>query len=66
MELRVGGKFKIAKNLGEGSFGKLFSGNNLKTGDEVAIKLEKSDTDTPMLQYEASIYKKLAGSPGIP
>ena len=49
MELRVGGKFKIAKNLGEGSFGKLFSGNNLKTGDEVAIKLEKSDTDTPML-----------------
>ena len=66
MELRVGGKFKIAKRLGKGAFGDLYSGNNLKTGDEVAIKLEKSDTATPMLHYEAKIYEKLAGQAGIP
>lgn len=62
MELRVGGKFKIAKILGEGAFGKLYSGNNLKTGDEVAIKMERTDARYPMLQYEASVYKKLQGN----
>ena len=66
MELRVGGKFKIAKILGEGAFGKLYSGNNLKTGDEVAIKMERTDAKYPMLQYEASVYKKLIGNQGIP
>ena len=30
------------------------------------IKLEKLETEQPMLQYEAKIYEKLAGSLGIP
>ena len=39
VELRVGGKFRFTKKLGNGAFGDIFSGVNIKTGEEVAIKL---------------------------
>lgn len=47
MEIRVGGKYKITKKLGEGSYGMLYSGVNLKTNEDVAIKLEKLDCEYP-------------------
>ena len=40
MEIRVGGKYKLLKQLGEGAFGQLYSGVNIKTNEEVAIKIE--------------------------
>jgi len=40
-EIIVGGKYKLTKRLGEGAFGKLYVGVNTKTGEEVAIKLER-------------------------
>lgn len=39
MELRVGGKYKLTKKLGNGAFGDIYSGVNIKTNEEVAIKL---------------------------
>ena len=39
MELRVGGKYKVMKRLGQGAFGEIYSGVNVKTNEEVAIKL---------------------------
>lgn len=39
MELRVGGKYKLTKRLGQGAFGDIYSGVNIKTNEEVAIKL---------------------------
>jgi len=39
MELRVGGKYRFSKRLGSGAFGDLYSGVNIKTNEEVAIKL---------------------------
>lgn len=39
MELRVGGKYKLTKKLGSGAFGDIFAGVNIKTNEEVAVKL---------------------------
>jgi hypothetical protein len=42
MELRVGGKYKFTKRLGAGAFGDIYSGVNIKSNEEVAIKLVSS------------------------
>ncbi len=39
MDIRIGGKYKLGKMLGEGSFGAIFLGTNIKTNEEVAIKI---------------------------
>ena len=40
VELRVGGKYRFIKKLGGGSFGDIYTGVNIKSNEEVAIKLE--------------------------
>lgn len=39
VELRVAGRYKLTKKIGHGAFGDIFQGVNIKTGEEVAIKL---------------------------
>lgn len=41
-------------------------GTNLITGEEVAIKLESVKAKHPQLEYEAKVYKALAGGVGVP
>jgi serine/threonine protein kinase len=38
----VGGKFKLGRKIGSGSFGDIYIGANIQTKEEVAIKLVKS------------------------
>lgn len=52
--------------MGKGAFGTVFQGVNIKTNEEVAIKLEKLTCSQPMLQYEAKLYDKLQGLTGFP
>lgn len=40
MEIRVAGKYKLIKKLGNGAFGDIFLALNEKKNEEVAIKLE--------------------------
>ncbi|KAF5937521.1 hypothetical protein HYC85_025027 [Camellia sinensis] len=47
--------------LGVGSFGELYLGVNVQTGEEVAIKLESVKTKHPQLHYESKIYMILQG-----
>ena len=47
--------------LGSGSFGVIYSGVNNKTKEEVAIKIESLNTNTPQLLYESKILKILQG-----
>ena len=35
----MGGKYRFTKKLGSGAFGDIYSGLNIKTNEEVAIKL---------------------------
>lgn len=65
MQIIINGKYKLCSKLGQGSFGILCQGYNLKTNEEVAIKLERLMTEQPMLHYEALLYKKLQGQQGF-
>jgi len=66
MELRVGKKYRLGRKIGSGSFGDIYLGTNMTTGEEVAIKLESVKTRHPQLLYESKIYRILHGGLGIP
>lgn len=66
MDLRVGRKFRIGRKIGSGSFGDIYHGTNLISGEEVAIKLESIRSRHPQLDYECRVYKYLSGGVGIP
>ncbi|EAA12872.5 AGAP008476-PA, partial [Anopheles gambiae str. PEST] len=66
MELRVGNKYRLGRKIGSGSFGDIYLGTNISTGEEVAIKLECIKTKHPQLHIESKFYKMLQGAVGIP
>ncbi|GAB4843114.1 Casein kinase 1-like protein 10 [Ancistrocladus abbreviatus] len=66
MEHVIGGKFKLGRKIGSGSFGELYLGVNVQNGEEVAIKLESVKTKHPQLHYESKLYMLLQGGTGIP
>ncbi|KAL3272679.1 hypothetical protein HHI36_014143 [Cryptolaemus montrouzieri] len=66
MELRVGNKYRLGRKIGSGSFGDIYLGTNISTGEEVAIKLECIKTRHPQLHIESKFYKMMQGGAGIP
>ncbi|CAN6238684.1 unnamed protein product [Urochloa humidicola] len=66
MEHVIAGKFKLGKKIGSGSFGELYLGVNIQSGEEVAIKLESVKSRHPQLHYESKLYMLLQGGTGIP
>jgi casein kinase 1 epsilon len=66
MDHVIGGKFKLGRKIGSGSFGELYIGINVQTGEEVALKLEPVKTKHPQLHYESKVYMLLQGGTGVP
>ncbi|KAG8041315.1 hypothetical protein G9C98_002303 [Cotesia typhae] len=66
MELRVGSRYRLGRKIGSGSFGDIYLGTNISTGEEVAIKLECIKTRHPQLYIESRFYKMMQGGVGIP
>ncbi|KAM8706065.1 hypothetical protein ACLKA7_010365 [Drosophila subpalustris] len=66
MELRVGNKYRLGRKIGSGSFGDIYLGTTINTGEEVAIKLECIRTKHPQLHIESKFYKTMQGGIGIP
>lgn len=66
MELRVGNRYRLGRKIGSGSFGDIYLGTNITTGEEVAIKLECVKTKHPQLHIESRFYKSMQGGVGIP
>jgi serine/threonine protein kinase len=63
-EVQFNGDIFFGKIVGEGSFGTVYIGTDISNGNELAIKRELIDEE--LLEYEAFVYKKLAGGVGIP
>ncbi|RDX92148.1 Casein kinase 1-like protein 3, partial [Mucuna pruriens] len=61
MDRVLGGKYKIGKRIGSGSFGA-----HVETSEIVAIKMENRKTNQPQLLYESKLYNILQGGSGIP
>lgn len=62
----MGKKFRLGRKVGSGSFGEVYIGTDIATGEDVAIKLERLRTKHPQLMYESKLYRVLQGGVGIP
>lgn len=68
-EVHVGGtncKYRLVKKIGSGSFGDVYLGVNVMTGEEVAVKMESQKTKHPQLLFESKLYRILQGGVGVP
>ena len=59
-------KYKLLEKLSQGSFGKVFRAENMRTGEIVAIKTEVKIKEQKSLKMEARIYQYLANIDGFP
>ncbi|XP_065849178.1 casein kinase 1-like protein 3 [Euphorbia lathyris] len=66
MERIVGGKYKLGRKIGSGSFGEIYLATHIDTFEIVAAKIENNKTKHPQLLYEAKLYNILQGGSGIP
>ena len=62
----INNKYKIIEELGEGSFGKIYKGENIRTNELVAIKIESIQNGNKLLKNESTVYQYLVGTPGVP
>lgn len=61
-DIRVAGRWRLLKKIGSGSFGDIFQGEDVETGEQVAIKLEPAKAMNPQLKLESRLYRLLHGS----
>ena len=59
------GKYRIKQRIGEGSFGKIFSAENIITGEDVAVKIEPKEINPSLLEVESYFLCKLKGGKTI-
>ena len=59
-------KYKIINKIGEGSFGLIYKGQNIRTNEYVAIKIEPIENELKLLKNESQIYQYLNNNEGIP
>lgn len=59
-------KYRILEKIGEGSFGLIYKGENIRTREKVAIKVEPFEQNTKLLKNESIIYQYLNNIERIP
>jgi serine/threonine protein kinase len=62
----IANRYKIHEKIGEGCFGKIHKGTNVRTGERVAIKMESRNNAYQLLKNESKILQYLKKIPGIP
>lgn len=62
----VGGKYRIARQIGKGHFGVIYRGNDMFSGKKVAVKFEPVNSTHSHLNREKKIYHVMEGAVGFP
>ena len=65
-DLLVGGKFRVVKKIGSGSFGDIHMGINVTSKKAVAVKFESPTDRFQQLLTEKRVYEVLQGGLGVP
>ena len=67
-EIQISDKYLLdaRKKLGSGSFGEIYLGKNLRSNEDVGIKLEPVTNQHPQLYHEYKTYLEFQGGLGIP
>lgn len=63
---KIANKYIIIKKIGQGSFGSIYQGQNQRTNELVAIKIEPLNQKTNLLTNESNFYNFLKDIDGIP
>lgn len=66
MKKVVGEKYKLIKKIGAGSFGQIYSGEDIVSHEKVSIKVEPTNSKVPQLSYESKLYMLLQGCANVP
>ena len=66
LTLQINQSYHLVRKLGSGSFGDIYMGVNHTSGVKVAVKLEQLSSRHQQLEHEASVYRILQGSVGVP
>lgn len=61
----IGRKYKILNKIGNGSFGVVYKGENIRTKEPVAIKIESLSCKNRLLKNEAKICRLLESNNGV-
>jgi serine/threonine protein kinase len=62
----INNKYILLEKIGQGSFGSIYKGQNIRTNEYVAIKIEPIKNNTKLLKNESIIYHYLNNCKGIP
>ena len=62
----INNKYKLLNQIGSGSFGSIYKGQNIRTNEFVAIKVEPKEHNLKLLKNESIIYNHLKGCDYIP
>jgi casein kinase I family protein HRR25 len=62
----INNKYLLLEKIGEGSFGSIYRGQNIRTKEYVAIKVEEIKNNLKLLKHETVVYQYLNNSLGVP
>ncbi|KAK0701548.1 casein kinase I isoform delta [Apiosordaria backusii] len=65
-DILIDDRYRVDYKIGAGGFGLVYSGTDLSSGEEVAIKLMSVRDDPEVLRGEKETYEALDGGVGIP
>ena len=65
-DLTINNKYKLIERIGSGNFGSIYKGQNMRTAENVAIKIELISSGVGLLKNESVIYQYLKGCVGVP